>query len=56
MFSMFLKEQFSLNVSSPTKVARWIIFKPKNPTWLNFGGSGNGRCCYIVWPFGKFPV
>jgi hypothetical protein len=24
-----------------TRVARWYIFKPKNPIWANFGGSWN---------------
>jgi hypothetical protein len=27
------------------------IFKPKFPIWVNFGGSCNGRCWYITWPF-----
>jgi hypothetical protein len=30
------------------------IFKPKMPIWVNFGGSCNGRCWYILWPFGLF--
>jgi hypothetical protein len=34
------------------RVARWYIFKPKIPIWVNFGGSCNGRCWYILWPFG----
>jgi hypothetical protein len=33
------------------RVARWFIFKQ---TWINFGGSCNGRCWYILLPFGKF--
>jgi hypothetical protein len=28
------------------------IFKPKIPVWVNFGGSCNGRCWYILRPFG----
>jgi hypothetical protein len=36
------------------RVARWHIFKPKIPIWLNFGGSCNGRCWYILWPLGIF--
>jgi hypothetical protein len=51
-------------------VARWCIFKPKIPNWLNLGGPCNGRCWfmyfmatfriyfttiwYILWPFGIF--
>jgi hypothetical protein len=30
------------------------ILKPKIPIWANFGGSCNGRCWYILWPFGIF--
>jgi hypothetical protein len=37
-----------------TRAARWYIFKPKNPIWVNFGGSCNGRCWSILWTFGKF--
>jgi hypothetical protein len=29
------------------RVARWYIFKPKMPIWINFGGPGNGRCWYV---------
>jgi hypothetical protein len=32
-------------------VARCYIFKPKIPIWVHFGGSCNGRCWYILWPF-----
>jgi hypothetical protein len=28
------------------------IFKPKSPIWVNFGGSCNGSCWFILWPFG----
>jgi hypothetical protein len=27
------------------------IFEPKIPTWVNFGGSTNGRCWSILLPF-----
>jgi hypothetical protein len=30
------------------RVARWNIFKPKIPMWVNFGGSCNGRFWYIL--------
>jgi hypothetical protein len=30
------------------------IYKPKIPFWVNFGGSCNRRCLYILWPFGIF--
>jgi hypothetical protein len=25
------------------RVARWYIFKAKNPNWVNFGGPWNGK-------------
>jgi hypothetical protein len=34
------------------RVARWYIFKPKIPIWVNFGGPWNGKGWYIIWPFG----
>jgi hypothetical protein len=34
------------------RVARWYIFKPKIPIWVNFVVSCNGRCWYFLWPFG----
>jgi hypothetical protein len=37
------------------RVARWFIFKPKIPFWVNFGGSCNWRCWYILYTFGPFP-
>jgi hypothetical protein len=27
-----------------TRVARWFIFKPKIPIWVNFGGPYIGKC------------
>jgi hypothetical protein len=30
------------------------ILKTKIPIWINYGGSCNGRCRYILWPFGLF--
>jgi hypothetical protein len=45
-------------------VARWYIFKPKIPIWVNFGRSCKRRCwyfyghfvyfsakLYVLWPF-----
>jgi hypothetical protein len=37
-----------------TRVARWCISKPKIPIWVNIGGPCNGRCWFILRPFGKF--
>jgi hypothetical protein len=48
-----------------TRVARWFIFKPKIPIWVDFGvpciaGIFYGQLvnflaiCYILWHFGIF--
>jgi hypothetical protein len=37
-----------------SRVARRYIFKPKIQLWVNFGGSYNRRCWYILCPFGRF--
>jgi hypothetical protein len=29
-----------------------VYFKPNIPIWVNFGGPWNGKCWYILWPFG----
>jgi hypothetical protein len=34
------------------RVARWFVFKPKIQICVNFGGSCNGRCWYILWTVG----
>jgi hypothetical protein len=57
-----LGETKNLSTYVPIGVARWHIFKPKIPIWVNFGGSCNGRCWYmyfiaiwsILWHFGLF--
>jgi hypothetical protein len=36
------------------RVARWHLFKPKIPIWVNFGGYYNGRCWNVLLPFGLF--
>jgi hypothetical protein len=36
------------------RVARWFIFNPIIPIWVNFGGPWNGKYWYILWPFGIF--
>jgi hypothetical protein len=37
-----------------SRVARWYIFKPKIPIWVNFGGSWSEKGWYILLPFGIF--
>jgi hypothetical protein len=36
------------------RFARWYISRPKTAIWVNFGGSCNERCCYILWTYGLF--
>jgi hypothetical protein len=36
------------------RVARWFVFKPKIPIWVNFEGPKIGKCWNILWPFGIF--
>jgi hypothetical protein len=36
------------------RVARWYIFKPKIPIWVNFGGPWNGKYWYILCTFGIY--
>jgi hypothetical protein len=36
------------------RFARWYIFKPKLPIWVNFGGACNETCWYILSTFGIF--
>jgi hypothetical protein len=38
------------------RVARWFVFKPKIPIWVNFLGPEIGKCWYILWPFGIFYI
>jgi hypothetical protein len=38
----------------PIRVARWYIFKPKLPIWVNVVGSCNRRSLYILWPLSLF--
>jgi hypothetical protein len=37
-----------------TRVARWFVFKPKIPIWVNFWGPSNEKCLYILWSVGIF--
>jgi hypothetical protein len=50
----------------PIRVARWFVFKPKIPIWVNFVGLYNENVCkfydhsvyftviwYNLWPFGR---
>jgi hypothetical protein len=36
------------------RVARWFVFKPKIQIWVNFGGSCDGICWYILGTPGPF--
>jgi hypothetical protein len=43
-----LKHKHQLSLS----VARWFIFWPKIPIWVNFWGPKIGKCWCILWTFG----
>jgi hypothetical protein len=50
-------EKYLLTLSTlhiKPRVARWFVFKPKIQIWVNFGGTCNGRCWYILWTLGLF--
>jgi hypothetical protein len=36
------------------RTARWYIFKPKIPIWVNFVEPWNGKGRYIIWLFGIY--
>jgi hypothetical protein len=44
----------TVDVVSICRVARWFVFKPKIQIWVNFGGSWNGRCWYVLWTLRPF--
>jgi hypothetical protein len=48
---MYNEELFSGDKRFITRVARWFVFKPKIPIWVNFWGPYIGECLYILWPF-----
>jgi hypothetical protein len=31
-----------------SRLARWFVFKPKIPIWVNFGGPQDEKCLYIL--------
>jgi hypothetical protein len=35
---------FCTNVNFLVRVARWFVFKPKIPIWVNFGGPSIEKC------------
>jgi hypothetical protein len=47
-----LPQTHAQGVLEPIRVARWFVFKPKIPVWVNFGGPLNGKCWHSLWPFG----
>jgi hypothetical protein len=38
----------------PNQGCQMVCFQIKNTKLVNFGGSCNGSCWYILWPFGLF--
>jgi hypothetical protein len=49
---------FSVQKAGPgcllARVARWSVFKPKIPIWVNFGEPWNGKGWHIQWLFGTY--
>jgi hypothetical protein len=44
-----IKKTFQKGVSCLYgRVARWFVFKPKIPIWVNFGGSCYAKSWYIL--------
>jgi hypothetical protein len=52
--SLFSKWMGTSDSGLSIRVARWFVFKPKIQIWVNFVGSCNGRCWYILWTLGPF--
>jgi hypothetical protein len=42
------------NKAIDSRVARWLVFKPKIPIWENFSVPRIGKSWYILCPFGIF--
>jgi hypothetical protein len=57
-FVIFLVEnilKFLTSVpGSSDQGCQMVCFQTKNPIWVNFGGSHNGKSWYILRPFGLF--
>jgi thiol-disulfide isomerase/thioredoxin len=53
-FALFRSALWHATLWVAIRVARWFVFKPKIPIWVNFGGPWNGKCRYILWSFGIF--
>jgi hypothetical protein len=51
---LYLEKRAFLGFEIGARVARWYIFKPKIPIWVNFGGPWNGKVCYILCPLGIY--
>jgi hypothetical protein len=49
----FFSDTRNLSCAHSIRAARWHIFKPKK-IGVNFGGPWNGKCRYILWPFGIY--
>jgi hypothetical protein len=45
------RSEFRFQSGLSHRVARWCIFKPKIPIWVNFGGPWNGKVWYSLWQF-----
>jgi hypothetical protein len=43
---------FEIRINGSSKGCQMAYFWTKIPIWVNFGGSYDGRCRYILWTFG----
>jgi hypothetical protein len=48
IYALIRKASYVYFNACPGRVARWFVFKPKIPIWVNFGGPCNGKCWYIL--------
>jgi hypothetical protein len=53
VFLLVYKRQFRKGSQQGCQMFKYI-FKPKILIWVNFAGSCNARCWWILWPFGIF--
>jgi hypothetical protein len=48
-----IRRKINIVATAEFRVARWFILRPNIPIWVYFGELWNGKCWYILRPFGK---
>jgi hypothetical protein len=48
MFFLGTQHNQSIIIGVTTRVARWYIFKPKSPFWVNLRAFCNELCCFLT--------